>query len=124
MCHKNSDQKRTVFGKGSRFFVGFLSAAAFYWFISAIHAAIKMHEIHVRLGGKKSFIETLMEVMGFAFPAKTLVIGLVFGFIWYMYSKRRKDINEAKEAAETEKVTEETAPEQEEIIEPVHYKQQ
>ena len=52
------------------------------------------------------------------------MIGLVFGFVWYMYSKRRKDINEAKEAAEAETVTEETAAEQEEIIEPVQYKEQ
>ena len=55
---------------------------------------------------------------------KTLVAGLVFGFVWYLYSKRRKEINEARGAAEEEKTAEETAPEQEEFIEPVQYKQQ
>ena len=83
-----------------------------------------MHEISGRLGGKESFLEILMGVLGFAFPVKTLAIGLVFGVVWYVYSKRRKDINDAMEAAEEEKETEETTPEQEEIIEPVQYKQQ
>ena len=127
MCRrkrKDSNQKKTVFGKGSRIFIGFLSATLVCLLIEIIYAAIKMHEISGRLGGKESFLEILMGVLGIMFPVKTLAIGLVFGFAWYIYSKTRKDINEAKEAAEEEKKTEETTPEQEELIEPVQYKQQ
>ena len=125
MCrrNKNSDRK-TVFGKGSRIFIGFLSATLVCLLIEIIYAATKMHEISGRLGGKESFLEILMGVLGFAFPVKTLAIGLVFGVVWYVYSKRRKDINDAMEAAEEEKAAEETTPEQEEFIEPVQYKQQ
>ena len=127
MCRrkrKDSNQKKTVFGKGSRIFIGFLSATLVCLLIEIIYAAIKMHEISGRLGGKESFLEILMGVLGIMFPVKTLAIGLVFGFAWYIYSKTRKDINEAKEAAEEEKKTEETTLEQEELIEPVQYKQQ
>ena len=126
MCHrkKNSDRKESVFGKGSRVFIGLLSAALVCLLIEIIYAAIKIHEINVRFGDKESFLEILMGVLGFAFPVKTLAIGLVFGVVWYVYSKRKKDINDAMEAAEEEKVTEETTPEQEEFIEPVQYKQQ
>ena len=126
MCHrkKNSDRKGSVFGKGSRIFIGLLSAAVVCLLIEIIYAAIKIHEINVRFGDKESFLEILMGVLGFAFPVKTLAIGLVFGVVWYVYSKRKKDINDAMEAAEEEKVTEETTPEQEEFIEPVQYKQQ
>ena len=127
MCRrkrKDSNQKKTVFGKGSRIFIGLLSATLVCLLIEIIYAAIKMHEISGRLGGKESFLEILMGVLGIMFPVKTLAIGLVFGFAWYIYSKTRKDINEAKEAAEEEKKTEETTPEQEELIEPVQYKQQ
>ena len=126
MCRKkkNSDREETVFGKGSRIFIGLLSATLVCLLIEIIYAAIKMHEISGRLGGKESFLEILMGVLGFAFPVKTLAIGLVFGVVWYVYSKRRKDINDAMEAAEEEKTTEETTPEQEEFIEPVQYKQQ
>ncbi len=123
MCRKNNDQKKSVFGKGTKAFIGFLSAFVVYWLISAIDAAIRI----TKSGGlidNKSFTGILMYILDIAFPVKTLVVGLVFGFVWYIYSKRRKDINEAKEAAEAEKVTEETAPEQEEIIEPVQYKEQ
>ena len=125
MCrrNKNSDRK-TVFGKGSRIFIGFLSATLVCLLIEIIYAATKMHEISGRLGGKESFLEILMGILGFAFPVKTLAIGLVFGVVWYVYSKRRKDINDAMEAAEEEKAAEETTPEQEEFIEPVQYKQQ
>ena len=123
MCRKkkNSDREETVFGKGSRIFIGLLSAALVCLLIEIIYAAIKMHEINGRLGSKESFLEILMRVLGFAFPVKTLAIGLVFGVVWYVYSKRRKDINEA---AEEEKAAEESSPEQEEFIEPVQYKQQ
>ncbi len=126
MCHrkKNSDRKESVFGKGSRIFIGLLSAAVVCLLIEIIYAATKMHEISGRLGGKESFLEILMGVLGFAFPVKTLAIGLVFGVVWYVYSKRKKDINDAMEAAEEEKVPEEPSTEQEEIIEPVQYKQQ
>ena len=127
MCRrkrKDSNQKRTVFGKGSRIFIGLLSASLVCLLIEIIYAAIKMHEINVRFGDKESLLEILMRLLGFAFPVKTLAIGLVFGVVWYVYSKRRKDINDAMEAAEEEKETEETTPEQEEIIEPVQYKQQ
>ena len=124
MCRKNSDHKKSVFGKGTKVFIGFLSAFVVYWLISAIHAAFILKKHNLSLIKAKSFDGILMEVLGFAFPVKTLVIGLVFGFVWYMYSKRRKDINEVKEAAEAETVTEETAAEQEEIIEPVQYKEQ
>ena len=126
MCHrkKNSDRKGSIFGKGSRIFIGLLSATLVCLLIEIIYAAIKMHEISGRLGGKESFLEILMGILGFAFPVKTLAIGLVFGVVWYVYSKRRKDINDAMEAAEEEKTTEETTPEQEEFIEPVQYKQQ
>ena len=126
MCHrkKNSDRKGSIFGKGSRIFIGLLSATLVCLLIEIIYAAIKMHEISGRLGGKESFLEILMGVLGFAFPVKTLAIGLVFGVVWYVYSKRRKDINDAMEAAEEEKVPEECSPEQEEFIEPVQYKQQ
>ena len=126
MCRKkkNNDCKGSVFGKGSRIFIGLLSATLVCLLIEIIYAAIKMHEISGRLGGKESFLEILMGVLGFAFPVKTLAIGLVFGVVWYVYSKRRKDINDAMEAAEEEKTTEETTPEQEEFIEPVQYKQQ
>ena len=124
MCRKNNDRKGSVFGKGSRIFIGLLSATLVCLLIEIIYAAIKMHEISGRLGGKESFLEILMGVLGFAFPVKTLAIGLVFGVVWYVYSKRRKDINDAMEAAEEEKVPEECSPEQEEFIEPVQYKQQ
>ena len=127
MCRrkrKDSNQKKTVFGKGSRIFIGLLSATLVCLLIEIIYAAIKMHEISGRLGGKESFLEILMGVLGIMFPVKTLAIGLVFGFAWYIYSKTRKDINDAMEAAEEEKKTEETTPEQEELIEPVQYKQQ
>ena len=126
MCHrkKNSDRKGSIFGKGSRIFIGLLSATLVCLLIEIIYAAIKMHEISGRLGGKESFLEILMGVLGVAFPVKTLAIGLVFGVVWYVYSKRRKDINDAMEAAEEEKVPEECSPEQEEFIEPVQYKQQ
>ena len=126
MCRKkkNSDREETVFGKGSRIFIGLLSATLVCLLIEIIYAAIKMHEINVRFGDKESFLEILMRVLGVAFPVKTLAIGLVFGVVWYVYSKRRKDINDAMEAAEEEKAAEETAPEQEEFIEPVQYKQQ
>ena len=126
MCRrkKNSDCKGSVFGKGSRIFIGLLSATLVCLLIEIIYAAIKMHELSGRLGGKESFLEILMGVLGFAFPVKTLAIGLVFGVVWYVYSKRRKDINDAMEAAEEEKVPEECSPEQEEFIEPVQYKQQ
>ena len=126
MCRKkkNSDREETVFGKGSRIFIGLLSATLVCLLIEIIYAAIKMHEINGRLGSKESFLEILMRVLGFAFPVKTLAIGLVFGVVWYVYSKRRKDINDAMEAAEEEKVPEECSPEQEEFIEPVQYKQQ
>ncbi len=126
MCRKkkNSDREETVFGKGSRIFIGLLSAALVCLLIEIIYAAIKMHEINGRLGSKESFLEILMRVLGFAFPVKTLAIGLVFGVVWYVYSKRRKDINDAMEAAEEEKAAEESSPEQEEFIEPVQYKQQ
>ena len=126
MCRrkrKESDRKKSVFGLGTKIFIGFIAAFVLYWFISAIDAAIRIKEA----GGlieEKSFIGILMYILDIAFPVKTLVIGLVFGFVWYMYSKRRKDINEAKEAAEAEIVTEETAAEQEEIIDPVQYKEQ
>ena len=115
MCrrkNKESDHK-TVFGKGSRIFIGIISATVVCLLIEIIHAAIKMHEISGRLGGKESFLEILMGILGYAFPLKTLAIGLVFGVVWYVYSKRRKDINDAMEAAEEEKEAEETAPEQE-----------
>ncbi len=127
MCRrkrKDSNQKKTVFGKGSRIFIGLLSATLVCLLIEIIYAAIKMHEISGRLGGKESFLEILMGVLGIMFPVKTLAIGLVFGVVWYVYSKRRKDINDAMEAAEEEKVPEESSPEQEEFIEPVQYKQQ
>ena len=126
MCRKkkNSDREETVFGKGSRIFIGLLSATLVCLLIEIIYAAIKMHEINGRLGSKESFLEILMGVLGFAFPVKTLAIGLVFGVVWYVYSKRRKDINDAMEAAEEEKAAEESSPEQEEFIEPVQYKQQ
>ena len=126
MCRKkkNSDREETVFGKGSRIFIDLLSAALVCLLIEIIYAAIKMHEINGRLGSKESFLEILMRVLGFAFPVKTLAIGLVFGVVWYVYSKRRKDINDAMEAAEEEKAAEESSPEQEEFIEPVQYKQQ
>lgn len=127
MCRKkkNSDREETVFGKGSRIFIGLLSATLVCLLIEIIYAAIKMHEeINGRLGSKESFLEILMRVLGFAFPVKTLAIGLVFGVVWYVYSKRRKDINDAMEAAEEEKAAEESSPEQEEFIEPVQYKQQ
>ena len=126
MCRKkkNSDREETVFGKGSRIFIGLLSAALVCLLIEIIYAAIKMHEINGRLGSKESFLEILMRVLGLAFPVKTLAIGLVFGVVWYVYSKRRKDINDAMEAAEEEKAAEESSPEQEEFIEPVQYKQQ
>ena len=126
MCRKkkNSDREETVFGKGSRIFIGLLSATLVWLLIEIIYAAIKMHEINGRLGSKESFLEILMRVLGFAFPVKTLAIGLVFGVVWYVYSKRRKDINDAMEAAEEEKAAEESSPEQEEFIEPVQYKQQ
>lgn len=126
MCRKkkNSDREETVFGKGSRIFIGLLSATLVCLLIEIIYAAIKMHEINGRLGSKESFLEILMGVLGFAFPVKTLAIGLVFGVVWYVYSKRRKEINDAMEAAEEEKVPEECSPEQEEFIEPVQYKQQ
>ena len=126
MCRKkkNSDREETVFGKGSRIFIGLLSAALVCLLIEIIYAAIKMHEINGRLGSKESFLEILMRVLGFAFPVKTLAIGLVFGVVWYVYSKRRKDINDAMEAADEEKAAEESSPEQEEFIEPVQYKQQ
>ena len=126
MCRskKNSDRKGSVFGKGSRIFIGLLSATLVCLLIEIIYAATKIHEINGRLGSKESFLEILMGVLEFAFPVKTLAIGLVFGVIWYVYSKRRKDINDAMEAAEEEKAAEETAPEQEEFIEPVQYKQQ
>ena len=111
MCRKkkNSDCEETVFGKGSRIFIGLLSAALVCLLIEIIYAAIKMHEINGRLGSKESFLEILMRVLGFAFPVKTLAIGLVFGVVWYVYSKRRKDINDAMEAAEEEKAAEEAA---------------
>ena len=126
MCRskKNSDRKGSVFGKGSRIFIGLLSATVVCMLIEIIRAAIEVHEISGRFGIKESFLEILMGVLGFAFPVKTLAIGLVFGVVWYVYSKRKKDINDAMEAAEEEKVTEETTPEQEEIIKPVQYKQQ
>ena len=126
MCRKkkNSDREETVFGKGSRIFIGLLSATLVCLLIEIIYAAIKMHEINVRFGDKESFLEILMRVLGVAFPVKTLAIGLVFGVVWYVYSKRRKDINDAMEAAEEEKAAEESSPEQEEFIEPVQYKQQ
>ena len=124
MCRKNNDQKRSIFGKGSRIIIGLLSATLVCLLIEIIHAAIEVHEISGRFGIKESFLEILMRILGFAFPLKTLAIGLVFGVVWYVYSKRRKDINDAMEAAEEEKETEETTPEQEEIIEPVQYKQQ
>ena len=126
MCHrkKNSDRKGSIFGKGSRIFIGLLSAAVVCMLIEIIHVAIEVHEISGRYGIKESFLEILMGILGYAFPVKTLAIGLVFGVVWYVYSKRRKDINDAMEAAEEEKVMEETAPEQEEIIEPVQDKQQ
>lgn len=126
MCRKkkNSDRKGSIFGKGSRIFIGLLSATLVCLLIEIIYAAIKMHEISGRFGIKESFLEILMGILGYAFPVKTLAIGLVFGVVWYVYSKRRKDINDAMEAAEEEKETEETTPEQEEIIEPVQYKQQ
>ena len=125
MCrrNKNSDRK-TVFGKGSRICIGFLSATLVCLLIEIIYAATKMHEISGRFGIKESFLEILMGILGYAFPVKTLAIGLVFGVVWYVYSKRRKDINDAMEAAEEEKEAEKTAPEQEEFIEPVQYKQQ
>ena len=126
MCRKkkNSDREETVFGKGSRIFIGLLSATLVCLLIEIIYAAIKMHEISGRFGVKESFLEILMRVLGLAFPLKTLAIGLVFGVVWYVYSKRRKDINDAMEAAEEEKVPEKCSPEQEEFIEPVQYKQQ
>ena len=126
MCRKkkNSDREETVFGKGSRIFIGLLSAALVCLLIEIIYAATKIHEINGRLGSKESFLEILMSFLGFAFPVKTLAIGLVFGVVWYVYSKRRKDINDAMEAAEEEKAAEESSPEQEEFIEPVQYKQQ
>ena len=126
MCRskKNSDRKGSIFGKGSRIFIGLLSATVVCMLIEIIRAAIEVHEISGRFGIKESFLEILMRVLGLAFPVKTLAIGLVFGVVWYVYSKRRKDINDAMEAAEEEKAAEETAPEQEEFIEPVQYKQQ
>lgn len=126
MCRKkkNSDREETVFGKGSRIFIGLLSATFVCMLIEIIHAAIEVHEISGRFGIKESFLEILMGILGYAFPLKTLAIGLVFGVVWYVYSKRRKDINDAMEAAEEEKVPEECSPEQEEFIEPVQYKQQ
>ena len=126
MCHrkKNSDRKGSIFGKGSRIFIGLLSAAVVCLLIEIIHAAIEVYEISGRYGIKESFLEILMGILGYAFPVKTLAIGLVFGVVWYVYSKRRKDINDAMEAAEEEKEAEKTAPEQEEFIEPVQYKQQ
>jgi cbb3-type cytochrome oxidase subunit 3 len=92
--------------------------------IEIIRAAIEVHEISGRFGIKESFLEILMGILGYAFPVKTLAIGLVFGVVWYVYSKRRKDINDAMEAAEEEKAAKESSPEQEEFIEPVQYKQQ
>ena len=127
MCRrkrKDSNQKKTVFGKGSRIFIGLLSATVVCLLIEIIRAAIEVHEISGRFGIKESFLEILMGILGYAFPVKTLAIGLVFGVVWYVYSKRRKDINDAMEAAEEEKEAEKTAPEQEEFIEPVQYKQQ
>ena len=126
MCRskKNSDRKGSVFGKGSRIFIGLLSATLVCLLIEIIYAATKMHEINGRLGSKESFLEILMRVLEFAFPVKTLAIGLVFGVVCYVYRKRRKYINDAMEAAEEEKEAEKTAPEQEEFIEPVQYKQQ
>ena len=126
MCRrkrKESDRKKSVFGLGKKIFIGFIAGFVLYWFISAIDAAIRIKEA----GGlieEKSFIGILMYILDIAFPVKTLVAGLVFGFVWYLYSKRRKEINEARGAAEEEKTAEETAPEQEEFIEPVQYKQQ
>ena len=126
MCRKkkNSDHKGSVFGKGSRIFIGLLSATVVCLLIEIIRAAIEVHEISGRFGIKESFLEILMGILGYAFPVKTLAIGLVFGVVWYVYSKRRKDINDAMEAAEEEKAAEETTPEQEEFIDPVQYKQQ
>ena len=68
MCRKkkNSDREETVFGKGSRIFIGLLSAALVCLLIEIIYAATKMHEISGRLGGKESFLEILMRVLGFA----------------------------------------------------------
>ena len=126
MCRrkrKESDRKKSVFGLGTKIFIGFIAAFVLYWFISANDAAIRIKEA----GGlieEKSFIGILMYILDIAFPVKTLVVGLVFGFVWYLYSKRRKEINEARGAVEEEKTAEETAPEQEEFIEPVQYKQQ
>ena len=80
MCRKNSDHKKSVFGKGTKVFIGFLSAFVVYWLISAIHAAFILKKHNLSLIKAKSFDGILMEVLGFAFPVKTLVIGLVFGF--------------------------------------------
>ena len=81
MCRKNSDHKKSVFGKGTKVFIGFLSAFVVYWLISAIHAAFILKKHNLSLIKAKSFDGILMEVLGFAFPVKTLVIGLVFGFV-------------------------------------------
>ena len=93
MCRrkrKESDRKKSVFGLGTKIFIGFIAAFVLYWFISAIDAAIRIKEA----GGlieEKSFIGILMYILDIAFPKS-----MRQGEQWKKRKRQRKPLRSRK----------------------------